>query len=113
MSGRLLWVAGLFLGAAVGLPVASFGLPAVTIGAVLVALASGAARSLAMLAGAVTGVGGIWLALLVRAQLSCDAFDAAPQQGCQGFGVEPFATLSAAVLGAGVLLGALAWRRTT
>ena len=75
------------------------------------ALAFLAARSLALLSGAVTGVGGVWLALLIRAQLACEAFDAAPDKGCESSGVEPFAILSVIVLAVGLVLSARAWRR--
>lgn len=107
----MLWTAGLLLGAIVGFLVTTFGLGILTLSAAVIALAAVATRSLALLSGAITGVGGIWLALLLRAQLACDAFDAAPQQGCQGHGVEPFAILSLAVLLGGLLLSAIAWRR--
>lgn len=105
------WAVGLAFGGVVGFPIASFGLGLLVVSVSLVALAFMAARSLAFLSGAVTGIGGIWLALLIRAQLACDAFDAAPNQGCQSSGIEPFAVLSVTVLGIGLLLGGLAWRR--
>ncbi len=113
MSMRPLWMAGLTLGIVVGFPVASFGFPALILAAAVIAFAFIGARSPVLLSGAFTGVGGIWIALLIRAQLACDAFDRAPQQGCQGYSVEPFAMLGLAVLFTGVLLGALAWRRAT
>jgi hypothetical protein len=78
-----------------------------------VALAFVAARSLALLSGMFIGVGAAWFALLLRAQLACDAFDAAPNQGCQGFGVIEFLWVSALVLRVGLAIGALAWRRRT
>ena len=107
----LYWAVGLVLGGVVGFPVASFGprLLVVTVG--LVALAFIAARSLAFLSGAITGIGGIWFAQLIRAQLACDALDASPNQSCQSSGVEPWAILSVTVLGIGILLGRLAWQR--
>lgn len=105
------WGIGLVFGGVVGLPIASFGPRLLIFSVGLVALAFVAARSLAFLSGAVTGIGGIWLALLIRAQLACDAFDAAPNQGCQSSGVEPWAILSVLVLAIGVMLGGIAWRR--
>ena len=115
MHGRrepwLYWVVGLVLGAVVGVPVASFGMPALVLGIGSVALAFLAARRLAFLSGAATGVGGIWLAILVREQLACDAFDAAPNQGCESSGTEPWVVLSVVVLGIGLVLGGVAWRR--
>jgi len=105
------WAVGLVFGSVVGLPVASFGPPQLMLSVGLVALAFLAARSLAFLSGAVTGIGGIWAALLIRAQLACDALDAAPNQSCQSSGVEPWAILSLTVFGTGLLLGCLVWRR--
>jgi hypothetical protein len=105
------WAAGVILGGIVGLPVASFGTPALASAMAVVALAYLAVRSLMLLSGALIGVGGIWLAMLIRAQLACDAFDARPNQGCEAHGVDPWLVLSGAVLAIGLLLGAVAWRR--
>ena len=104
------WAIGLVFGAVAGLMVLIFGAPVLLLSLASLALAFVAARSLALLSGASVGVGGAWLALLIRAQLACDAFDAAPNQGCEGFGAEPF-LVSAVVLGIGLIIGALAWRR--
>lgn len=87
------------------------GVPFLALSLAFLALAFAAARSLAFLSGAFLGVGGLWSAVTVRAQLACDAFDAAPNQGCQGFGVGQFLVVSAVVFGAGLLLGVIAWRR--
>jgi hypothetical protein len=105
------WAVGLVFGGIVGLPIASFGLPMLVLSVALVALAFMVARNLAFLSGAVTGIGGIWLALLARAELACEAYDAAPNQGCESSGVEPFAMLGVVVVAVGVLIGLLAWRR--
>jgi hypothetical protein len=86
-------------------------MPALVVGIGCVALAFVATRSVALLSGVITGVGGMWLALLVRAQLACDAFDAAPNQGCEGSGTEPWLALSVVVLGIGLVVGGIAWRR--
>jgi hypothetical protein len=87
------------------------GTPFLALSFAFLALAFVATRSLAFLSGAFIGIGGLWSALTVRAQLACDAFDAAPNQGCQGSGVGQFLVVSAVVLGVGILLGVLAWRR--
>jgi len=105
------WGVGLAFGAAAGFMVLLGGAPFLALSVGFLALAFVAARSLAFLSGAFIGVGGLWVALTVRAQLACDAFDAAPNQGCQGFGVGQFLVVSAVVLGLGLLLGVLAWRR--
>jgi len=105
------WAVGLVFGAMVGLPIASFGLPMLVVGVAFVALAYGAARSLAFVSGAIAGIGAIWLGLLIRAQLACEAFDDAPNQACQSPGIEPWVILTVIVLGVGLLLGGFAWRR--
>lgn len=105
------WGVGLALGAAAGYLVLLGGLLFLALGAACLALAFVVARSAAFLSGALLGMGGLWSALMARAQLACDAFDAAPGQGCQAFGVGQFLLVAAVVVSAGLLLGALAWRR--
>jgi len=105
------WGVGLVFGAAAGFLMLAGGLPFLALGAACLALAFVVARSVAFLSGALLGMGGLWSALTVRAQLACDAFDAAPGQGCQAFGVGQFLLVAAVVVSAGLLLGALAWRR--
>jgi hypothetical protein len=96
---------------AAGLTTLVFGAPLLLLSVAGLALAFVAARSLALLSGAFVGVGGTWLVLLIRGELACEAFDAAPNQGCQSGGVAPFLVASAIVLILGLPLGALAWRR--
>lgn len=105
------WTIGAVFGVATGFMVLVGGAPLLLISLAGLALAFVAARSLALLSGAFVGVGGTWLALTVRAALACEAFDAQPNQGCQGFGGEPFLAVSTIVLAAGLVIGALAWRR--
>ncbi len=105
------WLIGLVFGAAASIMVLLGGGPFWFVSVAFLALAFVAARSLAFLSGAFVGLGGTWLALVVRAQLACDVFNAVPNQGCRGHGVEPFITLSAGILVVGVLLGMGAWRR--
>lgn len=105
------WLVGLVFGAAAGIMVLLGGAPFLFLSLAFLALAFVAARSLAFLSGAFAGLGGTSLALTVRAQLICDAFNAAPNQGCTGYGVAPFLALSAAILIVGALLGLGAWRR--
>lgn len=105
------WAVGLSFGAAAGFMVLVGGAPFLTLSVAFLALAFITARSLAFLSGAFIGVGGLWLGLTVRAQLACDAFDAAPNQGCRGHGVGQFLIVSAVVLGVGLLLAVLARRR--
>jgi hypothetical protein len=105
------WAIGVVFGAMAGFTVPIFGAPVLLLALASLALALLSARSLALLSGAFVGVGATWFAMLIRSQLACNAFDAATNQGCEGFGVEPFLAVSAVVLGTGLLLGLLAWRR--
>jgi hypothetical protein len=105
------WLIGLAIGAAAGLAIAVFGAPLLVLSLASLALALVADRSVVLLSGALVGTGGLWLALLVRAQLACDAFDAAPNQGCDAPDVGPLYLASAIVLGLGLICGALAWHR--
>ncbi len=107
----LSWAVGLLFGAAAGFMVLVGGAPFLMLSVAFLALAFVAARSLAFLSGAFIGLGGLWVALTVRAQLACDAFDAAPNQGCRGFGVGEFLVISTVILGVGLLLGVIARRR--
>ena len=107
------WAIGAGFGALAGLMMAMFGAPALMLSVAFLLLACVAARRVAVLSGAFMGIGGTWLVLTVRADLACEAFDAAPNQGCTGFAVEPFLAISAAVLGVGLLLGVLALARPT
>lgn len=105
------WLTGLLAGVAVGGLVLLGGAAFLVIGVAFLALAFVAARSVAFLSGTFIGVGGTWIALTVRAQLACDVFDAAPNQGCVGYGVTQFIVVSTVILVAGVLLGVVGWRR--
>jgi hypothetical protein len=105
------WAIGLMFGAAAGFMVLVGGAPFLIVSLAFLVLAFVLTRSLAFLSGAFIGVGGLWAALMIRAQLACNAFDAAPNQGCQGFGVGQFVIVSAVILGIGLLVGVLAWRR--
>ena len=105
------WAIGAVLGAMAGLMIATFGAPMLLQSVAFIGLAFLALRSLALLSGSLVGVGATWLAVLVRAELACRSFDAEPNRGCSSFGVEPFYVISMSVLGIGVLLAVVAWRR--
>jgi hypothetical protein len=105
------WATGLAFGAFAGLVVLLGGAPLSVPVVGLLALALVAVRTLGFVSGALIGFGGLWIALTIRAQLACDAFDAAPNQGCQGFGVGGFLMISGIVFGIGLLMGVVAWRR--
>ena len=105
------WGIGVVFGGAAGFLIIVGGAPFLALSLAFLALAFVAARNLAFLSGAFVGLGGLWFALTVRAQLACDAFDRGANQGCQGFGVGQFLAVSAVVFGIGLLLGVIAWRR--
>lgn len=105
------WIIGLLFGAGAGTLILVGGVTFLVLSTALLVVAFVVARSLALLSGAFIGIGGIWAALLIRAQLACDAFDRGVNQGCQAFGVGQFLVVSAVVAGVGLLLGLLAWRR--
>lgn len=105
------WGVGVVFGSAAGFMIIVGGAPTLALSLAFLALAFVAARSLAFLSGAFLGLGGLWFALTVRAQLACDAFDRGANQGCQAFGVGRFLVVSAVVFGIGLLLGVIAWRR--
>jgi len=105
------WAIGLVIGGLAGSAILTFGAPLLLVSLAVLALALVAARSLALLSGAFIGVGATWLVLLVRAQVACDLFDAAPNHGCRGFGVERFLVISSAALVVGLLVGGVARHR--
>lgn len=108
---RASWLIGLVLGAATGFMILLGGAPFLLLSLAFLVLVFVTARNLAFLSGAFTGVGAAWLILTVRAQLACEAFDRAPNQGCTGYGVGPFLGVAAIILIGGLLLGVLAiWR---
>jgi hypothetical protein len=110
-DGWTSWLIGLAFGVAAGGLVLLGGTPILFLSLAMLALAFAANRSLAFVSGAFAGVGGTWLALTIRAQLACYAFNAAPNQGCTGHGVGPFIGLSLGILAVGAVLGIGAWRR--
>lgn len=105
------WGIGLVFGAATGFLLVLGGPLFLVLIVGVLALAFVAARSLAFLSGMFLGMGGLWLALTVRAQLACDAFDAAPNRGCESSGVGQFLAVCLILLGVGLLLGVAAARR--
>jgi len=57
----------------------------------------------AAVAGLVTGVGGAWTGLLLRVQVSCDAFNAVPGQGCEAPGIDGWIAFGVVILAIGVI----------
>jgi hypothetical protein len=80
--GRTAWLAGLVLGVPAAFLVLVFPLVGVLIllAAVALLLLRGPRRF--GIGGLLIGFGSTWTALLLLARLNCDAFNAAPNQGC-------------------------------
>ncbi len=102
------WLAGLVAGTSSGLLV----LVVPTLGVALVALgAIGVLRArprVAGVSGLLVGIGAIIVALLIRAQMACEAFDAVPMQGCEAPDITPYLALGGGSLAAGLILSAVA-----
>ena len=83
-----------------------------TIGLLFIALATlGVLRARGRVAGSsglLIGIGAATVVLLVRAQLACEAFDAAPNQGCVAPDLAPWLTIGGGLLVAGMILSAVA-----
>jgi len=105
------WVFGLGVGIACGFAVALGGALLLFLGVVVLALGFVARGSLAFLSGGFIGLGGLWLALTIRAQAICQA-PSDPAVSCTTTNVAPFLAISAGVAFAGVLTGLAAWRRS-
>jgi hypothetical protein len=104
------WLGGLAVGAAGGfasleiptlgwLVIAAFVVPAVIGG-----------RRLASIGGLLVGIGGVWIALLGRIALTCQA--TGDELGCHAPDLEPWLTAGAAMFGIGLFLTILATIRS-
>jgi hypothetical protein len=58
----------------------------------------------AALAGLLTGIGLTWTGLMVRVNVSCEAFDAVPGQGCEAPDIDGWIAIGGAILAIGVLV---------
>ena len=106
---RVAWLAGLALGTTGGFlllegPV--IGVPLVVAGAVIVRAAG---QALAGSGGLLVGVGTIWLVLLGRMKVTCDADG--PSGSCVAPGIDGYLAVAAVVLAAGIGLTVVAVRR--
>ncbi len=100
------WLAGLVIGVCGGVLVLIFptvGLVLVGLGAVVVLRAR---RRRAGGSGLLIGIGATIIVLLTRAQLECEAFDAAPYQSCSGPDLTPIFVVSGALVALGLVLAA-------
>jgi hypothetical protein len=103
------WTAGLVVGVTAGL--ATLEIP--TLGWLLVIVFAIAAvvvgPRVAAIGGLLTGLGGVWLALLGRVALTCQA--AGDELGCHAPGIEPWLAVGGAMLAAGIALTIVAGAR--
>jgi len=102
-SPRTAWLAFLLLGVLDGVVLLSF--PSLGFVILALGLAGIVLRPprVAALAGLVTGVGAIWSLLLIRAALSCEAFNREPGQSCASPGIEGWILVGLVVLVIGVV----------
>ncbi len=102
------WLAGVVIGVAAGVLTLTFP----TLGwlialAFLLGLIRAAPR-LPAVGGLFLGLGTTWLVLLVRSNLECQAFDAAPGQECVALDIGPWLAFAGVLLAIGVISTALA-----
>jgi hypothetical protein len=100
------WIAGLVVGVTAGfatleipplgwLLVVVFAIPALIVG-----------PRFAAIGGLLTGLGGVWLALLGRVALTCQA--TGEELGCHAPGIEPWLSVGGAMLAIGLFLSIVA-----
>lgn len=108
------WLAGLVLGALVGITTISFvlgflGLP-LLVSSILLILWKGP-RVLAM-AGFLTGWGLLWTVAITQATIACITFERGPGRDCEPGDVGPFLAVGVAVFAVGIASSAWALRRS-
>jgi hypothetical protein len=96
------WIAGFVVGVTAGfatLEIPTLGWLLVVVFAILAAITG---PRVAALGGLLTGVGAIWLVLLGRVAITCQA--TGDELGCHAPGIEPWLLVGAAMLALGVAL---------
>lgn len=108
-GGWRYWLTGLVIGAAVGTLYLIFPtLGLIGIGVFFVLALAG--RSVPLVSGGLVGFGGVWLAFLVRAVLSCQAIDAEPNQGCVvPSDISLFIGIGLGIVVVGIVVGLVGW----
>ncbi|RPH35874.1 MAG: hypothetical protein EHM90_03290 [Chloroflexi bacterium] len=102
------WLAGFAFGAVLGYALFVVGLIAVLIAGLALILAIVGRWQLAFVSGWLSGIGALWLGLMVRVVLNCSADPTCVVSS----GTETFVRISLGFLLVGVLIGIVAWRRT-
>ena len=106
--GRSNWLAGVVVGVAAGILTLSFPtLGWVIVLAFLLGLIKASPR-LPAVGGLFVGLGTAWLALLVRSNQACQAFDAAPGQECGSPDIGGWLAVGGVLLAIGVVSTVLA-----
>jgi len=100
---RTVWLAFALLGVVGTVPLLEFPIAGVLL--LVLAFAGIAWRPprTAAVAGLVTGAGGAWTGLLLRVQISCDAFNAVPGQGCEAPGIDGWIAVGGVILAIGLI----------
>ena len=104
------WLFGFGVGVVTGFAAALGGALLLLLAVVVLALGFMARGSYAFLSGGFIGLGGLWVALTLRAQLACQS-PSDPAVTCVATDVGPFLAVSAGVALVGVLIALAAWRR--
>lgn len=101
------WLAGFAFGAVLGYAFFVVGIIAVLIAGLALILAIVGRWHLAFVSGWLTGIGALWLGLMVRVMLNCSADPTCVVSS----GTEAWVRISVGFLLAGGLIGFVAWRR--
>jgi hypothetical protein len=106
--GWVRWMAGFVFGAVLAYAFFVVGLIAVLIAGLALILAIVGRWQLAFVSGWLSGIGALWLGLMVGVVMNCSADPTCVVSS----GTETFVRISLGFLLAGVLIGIVAWRRT-
>lgn len=106
--GRKNWIAGLVVGTTAGVLSLIFPTLGWIIVLIFAVLALRRAPRLPAFGGLFVGAGASWLAVLIRAHLACQAFDAAPGQQCSDPDIGPWLAVGAALLAVGFVMTGVA-----
>lgn len=106
--GWVRWLAGFAFGAVLGYAFFVVGLLAVLFAGIALILAIVGRWRLAFVSGWLSGIGALWLGLMIRVVMNCSADPTCVVSS----GTEAWVRISVGFLLAGALIGVVAWRRT-
>jgi hypothetical protein len=101
MNARRHWLAFAVLGALDTVVLLEFPIAGLLIAALSVAGLALRGPRAPSIAGLLTGVGAMWLALMLRVKVSCDAFNEAAGQSCEAPGIEGWILAGLVILAIG------------